>query len=642
MAVPAQTGKVIRFGVFELDSRLGELRKNGAKLRLQGQPLQVLEILVEHAGDLVGRDTLRERLWPADTFVDFDHSLNNAIARIREALGDFAEQPSFIQTIPRRGYLFLKPVEYVGPSGPTLASQAVPVPEIASPTSSVKPRRVSRTRRVVVLALAAILAGVVGLNLSRLRYRLFGGPSTGRIRSIAVLPLENLSRDPEQEYFAEGITEALITDLGKIGELRVISRTSVMRYKGTKKSLQEIARELQVESLVEGTVTRSGDRVRITANLVQVSPEKHLWADSFERDLRDVLTLQDDVSRAIAKSIQIRLTPQEQVRFASAHRVDPNAYESYLRGLYFWNKRTESALNEAVRYFQQAIEKDPSYAQAYAGLANAYGVQGSWTVEAIGPKEAFSKARPAAEKALELDTTIAEAHAIAAGLKHIYEWDWQGAGLEYRRAIELDPSYAPAHQWYAQYLCELGRFEECIAEAERAHALDPIYVIAGADVGMRLYWARRYHDAIEPLQKTLEFAPDFRIAHRFLGQVYEESQMYKEALGEFHKAVELSQDAPIDLAALGHAYAISGDRTSALIVLQRLKRLGKRRYVSSYDLALVYVGLGEKHRALELLEGAFQERSSWMVHLNVDPRLDSLRDEPRFKDLLRLVGLRQI
>src|SRR3984893_75483 len=360
----AQTRKA-RFGVFEADLRAGELRKHGVKLKLQDQPFQILALLLERPGEVVTRDELQHKLWPADTFVDFDTGLNTAIKRLRDALGDSAESPRFVETLPRRGYRFIASVEHI---------DDLPVHTERSPEQ--------RTRLVAVLQpeklwialglVAAILALLLSLNIRGFRQRFLRTNAATKVQSIAVLPLENLSGDPAQEYFADGMTEALITDLGKIGELRVISRTSVMRFKDTKKPLREIARELQVDAVVEGTVVRSGDRVRLTANLVQASPEKHLWADSFERDLRDVLTLQDDVSRAIAAGIRIRLTPQEQARLASAHPVNPEAYEAYLEGRYFYDKLWPGGGPKASEYFELAIEKDPAWALPYSGLADYY------------------------------------------------------------------------------------------------------------------------------------------------------------------------------------------------------------------------------------------------------------------------------
>src|SRR5438876_7060283 len=402
--------RAIQFGIFEVDLRSGELRKRGVKVKLQEQPLQILGILLEKPGEVVTREELRQRIWPADTFVDFDHGLNNAIRRLREALGDSAETPRYIETLSRRGYRFISN---------------------------------------------------------------FGAATSGACppRSLAVLPLENLSRDPEQEYFAEGLTEALITTLAKIGELRVISRTSAMQYKGVHKPLREIAQELDVDAIVEGTVLRVGRRVRITAQLIDAPKETHLWAESYERDLRDVLTLQAEVAHAIARQIQIKLTPQEQAHFADVHPVNPEAYEAHLKGRYHWNRRGGESLPKAVQYFQQAIAKDPTYAAAYSGLADCLSVLGYWGL--VPPDEGCGKAKGLADKALEMDHSLAEAHASLAFATMFYDFDFVTAEREFERSIELNPRSGMAHQWFGLSLGYMGRYEEGFTEVKRAVRLDP-------------------------------------------------------------------------------------------------------------------------------------------------------------------------
>jgi TolB-like protein/DNA-binding winged helix-turn-helix (wHTH) protein/Flp pilus assembly protein TadD len=633
MAANKPSASAFQFGVFELDLKAGELRKHGVRVKLQEQPLRVLITLLEHAGEVVTKEELQRQIWLSDTFVDFDHGLHSAITRLREALGDSSESPRFIETFARRGYRFVVPVKTIGPA---------PDSEAVAPTLIAKPRGrpwgVGGTILIGLLGGSVLLGIVLGFNLGGARQWL-SRQSNPTIRSIVVLPLQNLSGDPAQEYFADGMTDALITDLSKVSALRVISRTSAMHYKGTKESLPEIARELNVDGVVEGTVTRSGNRVRITAQLLHASSDEHLWAETYERDLGDVLKLQSEMAQTIAQQVRIQLTPQQQARLGSAKAVNPQAYEDYLRGRYFWNQRTEAGLWKSVELFQQAIDVDPNSALPYAGLADAYLVLDSWTVEAAPPSEIVPKARAAVQKALQLDPTLAEARTVLAGLKH-GDWDWSGAGVEYRRSIELDPNYAHAHHWYSQYLCEMGQFDEGITEADRAHALDPLNLMLGIDVGMRLYWARRYREAIAPIQKTLELDSNFRVAHRFLGQVYEQNGMYEAAIAELRRSSELSQNNPIDLGALGHAYAIAGQRARAAQILKQLRSLSAKRYVSSYEFALVYTGLDEKDKAFHWLDKAFQEHSAWMLHLKVDPRLDPLRSDARYENLLKRVGLR--
>jgi serine/threonine protein kinase/Tfp pilus assembly protein PilF len=457
--------------------------------------------------------------------------------------------------------------------------------------------------------------------------------SRKRIRSLAVLPLANLSRDSEQDYFADGMTEALITNLSKIGALKVISRTSSMRYRGTDKFVPEIARELNVDGVLEGSVLRAGERVRITAQLIHAATDEHLWAESYERDLRDILSLQSEVAQAIAQEIKIKLTPQERARLGRVHRVDPEAHDAYLRGRFHWNKRTEEALTEAIAYFKNAIEKDPSYALAYAGLADAYNILGFYAVRP--PRETFPKAKAAALKALELDDTLAEARASLGYAKSCYDWDWLASEKVFKQAIELNPGYPIAHQWYGSTLTMMGRHDEAIAEQRRAQELDPLSVVISASVGWLLYYARRFDEAIEQSRKTLEMDPNFALAHLWLGWAYEQTGRYKEASEEAKKAVTLSGGSPYYRASLGHAYAQSGMKVEAEKILEELNEVPQRMYVSPYFLAEIYTGLGENEEAFRWLERAYEERANLLVFLKVEPKVDPLRSDPRFQDLLR-------
>ena len=475
----------LRFGVFELDLRSGELRKHGSKIRLQAQPFQVLAMLLQHQGEVVSREELQKQLWPADTFVDFDHGLNKAINKIREALGDSAESPRFVETVARRGYRFLAEVKAadavaVQTLEPTSrfesaakgADLAVPVPELAP---AAHPRRSAMWSTSVALVVMIFAALAVWAIYSPKH------PSAV-IRSLAVLPLESLSNDASQDYFADGMTDELISDLGQISALRVISRTSVMTYKRARKPLPQIARELNVDAVVEGTVLRSGDRVRITAQLIEAASDKHLWSQSYEGDLRDTLALQNEVARAIAAQIQIKLNPQEQAALKNVKAVKPDAYESYLKGRYFWNKRTAESLKVALAYFNQAIDEDPNYAQAYSGLADTYALLGDWQYAVMTAKEALPNAKAAATKALQLDPALGEAHNSLAFVLDGFDWDLQSGGKEFQRAIELNPGYATAHHWYAWHLCLLGRYQEALAEMKRTESLDPLSLVINADL----------------------------------------------------------------------------------------------------------------------------------------------------------------
>jgi serine/threonine protein kinase/tetratricopeptide (TPR) repeat protein len=463
----------------------------------------------------------------------------------------------------------------------------------------------------------------------------------GRIQAVAVLPLADLSEHLERDYFADGMTEALITDLAKISALRVISRTSVMQYKGVQRPLPQIARELNVDAVVEGSVLRSGNRVRITAQLIHAATDQHLWAESYERDLRDVLSLQSEVARAIAKEIQVKLTPQDQARLVSARAVDPEAYQLYLKGRFYWNKRTESSLKKSIAHFHQAIDLDPNYTLAYAGIADCYSLLGWDLFGALPPKEALPIAKAAANKALEIDDSLAEAHSSLAWTKLVFDWDWSGAENEFNRAIELNPGYAVAHHFYAECLAGMGRYNEALVEIRRAQELDPLSLIINSVVGWILYFGRQYDQAIAQFQRAIELDPNFWVAHWTLGRAYEGKEAFAEAVAEIQKAIELSAGSPLSLAALGHAYAVSGKRAEAQKVLDGLNESSEQRYVSPFGIAAIYAGLGEIDQAFQWLENAYQERSGWLIWLRADPVSDPLRSDPRFQDLMRRMNLPQ-
>jgi TolB-like protein/Flp pilus assembly protein TadD len=490
---------------------------------------------------------------------------------------------------------------------------------------------------IAAVAVACVLA-VVALNVAGLRERLWraGGAvrePPPRIESLAVLPLANLSGDPRQDYFADGMTEELITTLGKLSALRVISRTSVMRYKKTEKTLPQIAKELNVDAIVEGSVLRAGDRVRITAQLIQASTDRHLWAESYDRNLRDVLSLQSEVSRAIASEIQAKVTPQEQARLASARLVNPGAYDLYLKGRYEWNKRSKEGLERGLEYFQRAIDLDPNYALAHSGVADSYIALGSWGL--LPGVEAYPKAKAAALKAMQLDQDLAEPHASLARALEDYDWDWLGAEREHQRAIELNPNYATARHWHAYGLGLRGRNKEALAEIELARSLDPLSTIINAEVALVLYWGRQYDGAIVEARKALELEPNSLPAHEYLGEIYLMKGMYKDALAEFQICRALDRTDPGTSASLAMAYAAAGNREEALRILGRLKQQSKREYISPDSIALVYVWLGDKNEAFAWLQKALDDHDGLTVQLNVDPELDPLRGDPRFRASLR-------
>ncbi len=563
MTETTQSALPKRFGDFEFDSRARQLRKHGHTIRLHGQPLEILGLLLERPAQVVLREELRARLWPQDTFVDFEHSLNAAVNKLREALDDDANNPRFIETVPRRGYRFIS---------------------------------------------------AVGLHDSQ---NLLGEWSSPRIQSLVVLPLENLSNDPEQEYFADGMTDQLITNLAQISALKVISRTSAMRYKGTKKSLPEIARELHVDAVVEGAVMWVGGRVRISAQLIEAPTDYHLWAASYERDLRDVLSMQEEVTRAIASEIRVNLSAQEQARLASTRPIDPEAYRLYLKGRYYWNKRSLEGFQKAIEYFQQATAKDPAYALAYVGLADTYTYFSFFDV--VPPREAMPKAKAAAARALEIDNRLGEAHVSLGYVSYMYDWDWPAAGKHFEQALTLNPAYSRAHTFYPFYLSSLGRSEEALAVAKRSLDLDPASPAVNHSLAVQFYFARQFDQAIEQAHKTLELDPNFAISYELLGEVYVSRGMYREGLSELEKYSALSRGRAMSLALLGYAHARLGERSQALRMLEQLEATSKERYTPAFSFAVVDAGLGEKDQAFAWLEKAYGERTSRLGYLKVEP-----------------------
>ena len=630
----------IRFGVFEVDLRTGELRKNGVRVRLQQQPFQVLAVLLERPGEVVGREELQKKLWPADTFVDFDHGLNKVINKIREALGDSAESPRFVETVARRGYRFLAEVR-VSDALPVrsgeLATQPEPARDVRErPALASKLPTVERSLPPIAWKLLAFGLVLLAVSLAIWRLHPWNHPSSV-IRSLAVLPLESLSNDASQDYFADGMTDELIADLSQISALRVISRTSVMVYKHARKPLPQIARELNVDAVVEGTVLRAGDRVRITAELIDASTDEHLWSQSYEGEFRDTLALQNKVAKTIADQIRINLKPQEQIALRKETVVNPEAYEAYLKGRYFWNKRTADGLSKAIEYFNVAIENKPDYAEAYAGLADSYALAGDWKYGLLAPREAYPKAKAAATKAIQLDGSLGEAHISRAFCLDNFDWDWESAGREFARGIELSPAYPTGHEWYAWHLAALGRHGEAVAEVEKAASLDPLSPSIGADLAEELLVAHRFDEAIKQSRNTISLNPFFAPAHYVLGQALLQKHNYKEAIAELQKAIELSPGSTAFTANLAYAYAVSGMRHEAEKILKDLKNRSPQAFSNAPEIAMIYVGLGEKDQAMAWLEKGYAERfSPWVL---MRPCFDPLRSEPGFQDLVRRIGL---
>jgi len=632
----------LRFDEFEIDLRSGELWVRGKRLRLQDQPFQVLRVLLERRGEIVTRDELKQILWPADTFVDFDDGLNTAIRKIRDALADSAEKPRFIETLPRRGYRFVGQVTDGRPAIPSRPeTEAKPNLQLQSDGHPSDPPMPETQTAFLPAHWRLLLAGVAALAVFSIVFALYRSTGANRlkqppIKSVAVLPLANLSGDPSQDYLADGMTEALIGRLAGIHDLRVTSRTSSMRFKDTKLSIPEIARSLSVDAIVEGSVIREGNRIRVHAQLIRAATDEHFWSEAYDRELRDVLSLQNDVAQSIARKVEITLTGEEHARLSAAHAVDPEAYEAYLKGRYYWNKRTADSMPKAALYFEQAISKDPGYGGAYSGLADCN--SGLAWHGFMSPADVLPKAYAAAQKAVKIDPQSAEAHAsLALVLDH--KWDWAGAEVEFKRALELNPQYANAHHWYGDYLSIQGRHDEALREAKRALELDPLNLMIGSWTGLRYYLARRYDGAIEQSQNTVNLDPNFAAAHLILGKSYAQQGKHAESLDELRKAATLSGNSPLYTAQVGVSLALAGEKKEALRVIRELQGISGKRYVSPYGVAQIYAALNDKEQTYNWLEAAYRDRAVWMSYLAVDPVFDSIRSEDRFRGLLRRAGL---
>jgi TolB-like protein/DNA-binding winged helix-turn-helix (wHTH) protein/Tfp pilus assembly protein PilF len=621
MQAPSPLTDIVHFGVFQLDLKARELHKAGVKVKLQDQPFRVLALLVTRAGEVVSREELQQKVWPTDVYVGFDQGLNNAIKKVRDALGDSADSPRFIETVDRHGYRFVAPVS-------------------AAPGRPSEPRfhfglRTLRNTALIGLATASLIASFA-------YWAWHGSAMPDRTSSekviLAVLPFDNLSRDPDQEFFSDGLTEEMIAQLGKLNpeRLTVIARGSVAKYKGSSLAVNQIGRELHADYLVQGSVRRASDRVRITVQLIQVRDQTDLWAESYDRELKDMLTLQDSVSRTIANQIHIALTPGRQTRLPSRANLDPEAYEAYLKGRYYWNKRTADGLQKALIYFQQAIDKDPTYGAAYSGVADCN--SGLAWHGFKSPAEALPRANAAALKAIEIDPQSAEAHA-SLGLVLNHSWDWAGAGAEFKRALQLDPRYANAHHWYGDNLSILGRHDQALLEAKQALELDPLNFMIGTWVGLRYYLARKYDLAIEQGRSTVELDPNFAAAHLVLGESYIQMGQYEQGLAELQTAAGLSGNSPLYLAQVGVAHASAGRKTEALRIVTQLQTISGERYVSPYGLAQIYAALNDKEQTFKWLQIAYDDRAVWMSYLAVDPVFDSFRPDQRFQYFLRRIHL---
>lgn len=639
----AQSGERYCFGDFEVDLHTGDLRKHGHRIRLQEKPFQILSLLLERAGEVVTRDELRQRLWPADTFVDFDANLNTSLNRLRQALGDTATEQTFIRTIPRQGYRFIAAVTKVEES----VEAPAPHPDPAAAAIAHQPDRklsawlgsFSPPKLRFILA-AAIL---VAIALGGLAYFRWLGRSAEAGRkpqrgTILVMPFEDLSGDPSQDYLSDGLTDEMITRLGEISpqHLNVIARSTAMQYKGSRKTVEEIAGEQHVDYILEGSFRRQGDRVRITAQLFNARDHGSLWTEAYERNASDLFVIQREVSDRIAQSLSLELLSPPVRPGIATKPVDPEAYDAYLKGLFELNKRTPTDLQKSIAYFGLASQKDPQFAPAYAAMAYSYNVGAGWTY--LSPTDAYPKAKAAAQKALALDDSLADSHLANAEVLHDYDWDWSGAEKEYLRALELNPSSAVGHKLYAEYLTHAGKYQEALAEIRKAQQLDPASLITNSFVCFVYMHAREYDKAIKECKKDIELDTRFMPVHDWLGYSYLFTGRYEEAATEFKKAMDLAGNANYFLTALAMTYGLEGKKEEARKILAELKLRAGHTYVSPYGLADVYIGLGDKERALSMLEQAVRERSADLMFLADAPEFDELHDLPRFKAVVARIG----
>ena len=602
--------------------RGGELRKHGSKVRLQEQPFRILALLLERPGELVTREELRQKVWPADVFVDFDQGLNNAVKKLRLALGDDAESPRFIETVARRGYRFLAPVEEAG----------------REPTATPPARRRARPLRLALTLI--VLVPLLALAGYALRHR-FAPPSeafTGRIR-LVVLPFDNLSGDPEQQYLSDGMSEEMTAQLGLLHpeRLDVIARASAARYRSTAKRPREIGQELDVDYILDGSVRRSAGRVRVTAALVRTKDEVQLWTATYDREVKDLLRLQTEVARNIAQQIPVELSAPQRARLERASAVNPEAYEAYLKGLHFWNRITPDAERKALEQFQRAIELDPGYAPAYAGLASTLNILAN--IDVLPPREAWPRAKDAAKKALALDEGLAAAHIPLGWAALLYDLDFAAAEREFTRAIALNPSSAAGHMGYGDYLLASGRLDSGLAAIRRARDLDPLSGVINAEVCLALYYRRDYDAAIAQCNRTLEIEPQFPPALWFLGHIYWAKGMDDEALEQFLAGAATFGEDPRVLATVREAAKASGWRKAFRRWAECSSKEGQFSAVSAVNVAATYVQLGDNDRALQYLDKAREAREYRLAFLNVEPNLDGLRPDPRFQAFVRRLGL---
>jgi TolB-like protein/DNA-binding winged helix-turn-helix (wHTH) protein/Tfp pilus assembly protein PilF len=646
---PEHTSGPVRFGVFQADPRTGELYKHGIRLRLQEQPFQLLLLLLERPGEVVSREELRQKLWASTTHVDFDHCLNIAMNKLRDALGESAENPRYIETLPKRGYRFIGTVERPGAAAAAATraeAEASIAPASGEPAASGTTVVIGRRELAWILGAAAVLlvfmAAMWTMWLGRepgmARPAAGGGSGGGRLM-LAVLPFENLSNDPQQEYFIAGLTDELIAQLGRMhaARLGVIARTSVLQYAGTRKPIQEIGRELNVGYVLEGSVRRSGERVRITAQLIAVTDQTHLWAETFDRQAQDVLQVQSEVAKEVADALGMELLPGERAAMERMPTESMAAYDEYLRGRHFWNRRTEADFEKARAHFERAIAKDPGFALAHAALADTYNLMGGYAMRPAG--DVFPKAKAAARKAMELDGTLGAPHAALGFAAFNYDWDFQAAEQHFREALARNPNNAAARQWYAELLHAWGRVEEAQAEIRRARELDPLSMAVMDDAGWILVSRKKLDEAVQEFQSEVELNEQWPYACYSLATAYMYSGKHEQALQTLERARAVGGETARYLQVRAMVEAFAGRKQQALQTLAKLMARPEGERGPVYGQAAVYAGLGDAEAALALLEKGYAMRESWLVWLRTYPEWEPLRGDARFQELVKRMGL---
>jgi tetratricopeptide (TPR) repeat protein len=656
------------FGPFRLDTVKRRLVRDGEIISLTPKAFDTLLVLIENSGRVVEKDDLMDKVW-AGLAVE-ENNLTQNISALRKALGERRDEPQYILTVSGLGYRFIASVNeswadeevktdapiQSGPvtkegvhsgrngSGQRASEPQVPINPAASAPENFRAARDKRSewRKWALVAFIALifLAGGAYLFLRREKKVEATAASNSQIHSIAILPFKSLGTEGAgDEYLGLGMADALITKLSSIGQINVRPTNSILKYANSEEDLSTIGRELAVDSVLEGSVQKSGDRLRLTVQMIRVSDGAPLWGDKFDEKYTDIFTVEDRISEEVVQALLPTLTGAQKQQLTKHYTEDTAAYQSYIKGRYFWNKRNDEGLRKAISYFEDAIIEDPNYALAYAGLADAYATLG--VVEGVAPEENMPKARSAAMKALELDDGLAEAHASLGYVKHRFEWDWAGAEREFKRAIELNPKYATAHQWYGWYLISLGKFDEALDEFKLAQQLDPLSLYTNLTLGTPYFYSRQYEKAAEQYKRVMEMNPDFWLAHFWLARTYEQAGKYDEALAEYQRMAKLRGENLSEFPVVGYLHALSGKLTEARQILEEALRTAKNHGISSYPIAVLYLGLGEKEKALEWLEKSLKERDPVMVFLKVDQRFDSLHRDPRFLQLIKELGLPQ-